>query len=147
MSKEQRSKQQKNSDPSIEGLSFDQFFNNALTIPSALKDVIKNEGKDFRFINSTQFAISGNMHKTYWTPYQVPEQFRQLADVNGVIRRGDLVLAVRDKNVTSQYRKLVNQRNAANKGVNKMHAKELRAMARDAGVEGGVKISEGYEEN
>ena len=122
----------------------DEFFNNRLSLPDGLKTHLTTEGMDWRFINSIEFRRDGNMHKSHWQPYKIPSDFAGMANAEGYLQRGDLILAARPKGVTSNYRKYLARRNAIQKGVAKQQADELRQTFRDGGLGKQSKVHEGY---
>ncbi len=129
----------------ITGFNPDEFFTNRLSLPDALKQRMTKEGLDWRFINAQQFRSEGNVHRSHWTPYIVKDS--PLANAEGLIARGDLILGVRPKSVTDAHRKYLKGRNNLQKGHNKAAAQELKKMVRDAGLGEGSRVHEGYEEN
>lgn len=150
--KDKKSETKISREPSIGAFSYDEFFNNRLSLPQALKDKLNGEGLDWRFINTVTFRESGNMHRSHWMPYKLtnPEAVGiTTLTPEGHIRRGDLVLATRPKQITAQHKKFLAQRNAAYSGQqhNKTMAQELKRMARDYNVDNAVKVHEGYDEN
>jgi len=148
---EAKPKEAKKKDPIWDAAGFDEFYNNQLSLSADLKQELRDQGLDWRFINISTFRSSGNRHKNLWRPYNVkgksPIDAFAGIDPEGVLTRGDLVLAVRPKHVTAAYRKKVDQKNKANAGFNKAKAAEMKQLARDAGVADQVKIHEGYEDN
>lgn len=137
-------------EPNLDSFKYDEFFNNRLTLPTEFKEDLKKMNLDFRFINAMEFRAKGNQHRSHWKPYRVPNPEKYAIDglnSEGMIQRGDLLLAVRDKKISSAHKKFLNERNQRYQGHNKAMAQELRKMARDAGVSDHVKIHEGYDEN
>lgn len=134
----------------FDGFKYDEFFNNRLSLPDAFKENLTKQNLDWRFINAEQFRIKGNQHRAHWKPYQVPNPKEVGIDgltPEGLIQRGDLILAVRDKKVSTAHKKFLNERNQRYQGHNKQVASELRQMAREAGMSDSVKVYEGYDEN
>lgn len=147
----EKPKESKKSDPIWDAAGFEEFYNNQLSISDDLKQELRDQDLDWRFINIAMFRKSGNRHKNLWRPYNVkassPIDAFAGIDPEGVLTRGDLVLAVRPKHVTAAYKRKVDQRNAANAGFNKAKAEEMKQLARSAGVADQVKIHEGYDDN
>lgn len=137
-----------NRDPEIK---FDgsEFFMNRLSLADALKDKMRKENLDWRFINASQFRSDGNIHRSHWKPYRLEgaDVVTFGANPEGLINRGDLILAVRSTKITQAHKQFLAKRNAAQKSENAVGASELRKMAKAAGVEKEAKIYEGYEEN
>jgi hypothetical protein len=136
-------------EPEVQGFNYDEFFNNRLSLPQELKDKLKGEGKDWRFINSSEFKRNGNLHQSHWKPYVVTgaEASQFGAEASGMITRGDLLLAVRDKGMTKAHRTFLDKRNAIQQTSNKDAARKLRQAAMDYGVSEQTKIYEGYDDN
>lgn len=131
----------------ISGQNYDEFFENRFLVPKAIKDELEAKGLDCRFINYKKYVDEGHFHRSHWKPYKCDstskDQFGQ--DINGYIRRGDTILAVRTKDVSARAKTFLKKRNDRYKNFNKLAAEELRSKAREAGVN--VKVHEGYEEN
>lgn len=148
---ETKPKAQRKPDPEWDVEGFEEFYNNRLSLSSELKQELKDQGLDWRFINIQTFRNKGNRHPSLWRPYNVkarsPMEAFKGVDPEGVLTRGDLVLAVRPKHVSEAYKKNVAKRNAANAGYNRAQAEQMKQMARSAGVDGQVKIHEGYDDN
>ena len=139
-------------EPSVGEFTYDEFFNNRLSLPSELKQKLTSEGLDWRFINALQFREGGNMHRSHWKPYKIdnPQSVGIMnTTAEGFLTRGDLVLATRPKVITRKHKEFLAKRNAAYSGVNynKTVAQEMKKIARDYNVEEQVKVYEGYEEN
>lgn len=134
-------------DPEIQGFNYDEFFNNRLSLPKSLKDELTSKGLDWRFINATQFRSKGNMHQSHWVPYKPEATGIVGTNAEGLIQRGDLILAVREKAVSKAHKEFLTKRNKLQSSANKEHARELRKMVQEAGAAGQAKVFEGYEEN
>jgi hypothetical protein len=70
---------------------------------------------------------------------------RKESDAAGLIRRGDLILAVRPIEHNKAHNDAIRAKNKRLAGHNKAKAQELRDFAREAGVNS--KVLEGYEDN
>lgn len=148
---ESQPKASRNPDPIWDAAGFEEFYDNKLSLSAELKAELKEQDLDWRFINIAQFRHAGNRHHSLWRPYNVKSRspidaFKGI-DPEGVLTRGDLVLAVRPKHVSAAYRKKLEKRNLANAGYNRAKAEEMKQLARSAGVGDQVKIHEGYEDN
>ncbi len=149
--KESKPKEKSVRDP--QSLSFDpnEFFQNTLALPQALKDQLTKEGLDWRFMNANLFRGNGNVHQAHWTPYKVTVSADQVGlfglTPEGYVQRGDLILGSRPKVITEAHKQHLKRRNAQQQAFNKEKAKELRKLAQDHGVAGETKVFDGYEEN
>ena len=105
------------------------------------------QGLSHRFVNATTFRDEYSVHRSGWKPYNVKSRatVSKLTgiDPEGIIRRGDLVLAVRPMAVTAQHRKVLDQRNNRLKNYNKEAAQAMRQDAQRAGVD--MQVIEGYD--
>ena len=139
----------KNTEPEISGFSYDEFFQNRLALPQAVKDYLAKKGLDYRFLNANEYRRHGNTHRSHWKPFEAPEELSSAIDltVDRHIQRGDLILGVRPKQISAAHRKFLTERNRRYSGYNKDKAQEIRDMAREAGASQQVKVYEGYEEN
>jgi hypothetical protein len=150
MKKEVKQKEVKAEDTEFGNLRYEEFFNNQLALSDELKKELKDAGLEWRFINATTFRSQG-MHRSHWKPYNIVNKAvvgsLQGVSPEGIVTRGDLVLAVRPTAVANAHRKVLEQKNKAYKGFAKQKAEELRRDARSAGVAESVQITEGYDEN
>lgn len=146
--KETKKPETPSKDTTFEYFNRDEFFNNILSLPTAVKEKLKAEEKDWRFIDGIQFRTNGNMHESHWRPekFEDPE-FKNLVNAEGYIQRKEMILATRPKHVSAAYKQFLTDRNNRLKMHNADAAKELKRRARQAGVEDQIKVSEGYEEN
>jgi len=131
-------------------LSTPSFFKDKLTISDELKAEIAAQGKEYRFISYKKYIDDGNLHSKGWVVYKpktTPAQDSFAFGVNpdGIIRRGDAVLAVRDKERCEEHRAYNRERAERMRGFKKAKAQELRSMAREARLD--ANVIEGYEEN
>lgn len=136
-------------DPEIK-FDYAEFYQNTLSLPQAFKDKLKEEGLDYRFLNRADFVKNGNTHRSHWKAYVLKD--RSETSVIGVtpdghVQRGDLILGVRAKNISSAHKNYLKQRSDQYKGHNKAKAEELRRLAKDNGLGADTTIHEGYEEN
>lgn len=147
--KDTRPKEKPNRDPKALAFAYDEFYNNRLSLPDALKAHLKSKDLVWRFMNAQQFRQNGNMHHSHWTPYKVDGDFGITPNAEGLIQRGDLVLGVRSREMNQAHKQFLQERVKRQSGAvsNKVQARELRKLAKDHGVEDKVQIHEGYEEN
>lgn len=124
---------------------------NMLSLPTELKQELMSQDLDWRFISALQFREKGNIHHNQWRPYNVTEKkpYARMQGVTaeGVLQRGDLILAVRPKKLSSMYKAKLAEKNRAYSGYNKAKADELRDLARESGIDKATKIHEGYDQN
>ena len=138
---------------SVTGDSFNPFMN-TLTIDPKLVAMLKAKGLEVRFISATKLKENGGYHQRGWEVYK-PATHGEVADIqsfkfgqdpDGIMRRGDIVLAVRSVELGDQHRKwLKNKADRLKDGYNKTKAEELRQLSRDNGIK--ATIHEGYEDN
>lgn len=137
-------------DPAIQGLNYDEFYNNDLALSPALKDYLKSKDLDWRFVNRAQFRERG-YHRSHWQPFKLDkaDAITEMGgiDAEGMVVRGDLLLATRPKALGDRHREFLRQRRARYSTYNKEQADVLKQSAREAGVSGQVKVFEGYEDN
>lgn len=135
----------------LDAWDYTEFEQNQLSLSNTLKREISDQGLDWRFINAAEYRKKGNRHRSHWKPYNVKnrsviDNFAGV-DPEGIITRGDLILAVRPKVLTEKSRTNLQERNRIQAGYAKQQARELKQMAKDQGMGNEVKIFEGYEDN
>lgn len=130
------------------------FFRNALELDPRITSYLASKGLDYRFVNAKQMAEKG-FHNNYWEVYQPKkhgmiegiEEFYWGLSPDGIIKRGDAVLAVRPQEVSQEHKAILREKNdrLSIKSYNRRKAAELRQQAKDSNLE--AEIHEGYEEN
>lgn len=131
--------------PSIEGVTYEEFSQNRLSLNQTIKDHLSSKGLDWRFINGAQYRNEGNLHRSRWIPYVFPEDAgcKDFVNNEGLIQRGDLILGVRPKKLTAQYKTLLADKNKRYNAFNRAEAAKLRQMLREGGM-GDSQVVEGY---
>lgn len=125
------------------------FFRNKLMVPDDIAADIASKSQESRWIPYKAYVENGNSHDKGWSVYKAPTKDTQTDALlgrhpDGIIRRGDLVLAVRSKEMCDQHRAyLASRAYTQTHGFKKAQADELRQMAKDSDL----KVVEGYEEN
>jgi hypothetical protein len=131
-------------------------FANPLDIDPQLKNLIADKGFSIRFINYKQFVDMGGTHEAYWRPVSRKElkewgydmmdthSFISGSDPDGFIRRKDLILAVRTKELNEKHKAYLRQEAQSRSNLEKRHAEELRDQVRRSGLN--ATVSEGYED-
>lgn len=133
------------SSPSL--LKYSNYQQNMLDIPDTIRSELKSKGYEGRWINYNQFLKDGNFHKEGWVPYRPDKSdttdgffFGQNPD--GIIRRKELVLAFRPKEICESHRLHLRQK-ANQKNLSKKAASdELRQMAKDGRFSSHVKMDD-----
>lgn len=121
-----------------------------LDIPGNIKQELEAKGLEGRWISFKTYADNYGYHKQGWTVFKsdsstLPTGVLQGSNPDGIIRRGDLVLACRTKEACDEHRQILQDRADRAKGYNKAKADELRQLAKENSVD--AKIYEGYDEN
>lgn len=133
------------SEPSLPSdFTYEQAFKNRLKVPKAVLDEVDSKGMVCRWINFNEFRRAGGYHHNHWTPYK-PETEPGSDELGGrdqgYLRRGDLILAVRTKELNEAHKRFKDQKNAAKRAYDKNAADQLRRSMP------GVKVLEGYDDN
>jgi hypothetical protein len=117
-------------------LKYSSFHRNMLDIPPAIAAELKEKGLEGRWINYNEFVKDGNFHRQGWVPFR-PEKadssngFFFGNNPDGIIRRKELVLASRPKEICDAHRAHLKDA-AKRKATSKKTAEaELRQMASD----------------
>ncbi len=141
-------------DPAFAG-SLHQYDINMLVVPDVILKKLEKDGYDHRWINEVEFRKNFNMHKSGWLPYHIKNE-RAMSSFDGIdsagaLRRGDLILAVRPKEMTESRRKRINEQLARQSGskVQKRKAEEFKQVMKDTGLDKyeGSKLLEGFDAN
>lgn len=123
------------------------IYKSQLEVDATLKKELTEKGLAFRWINAKEFQKNFGFHRSGWTPYKrsaatkVDSLFG--GDVEGYVRRGDLVLAVKTLEEQARHKAGLAYKTSLYSGLNKKQAQQLAEAARQAGVK--TKVSEGYE--
>jgi hypothetical protein len=132
--------------------SLKKLFRNKLDLDERLVTFFSSKGLDCRFINYKTFADQG-FHSHGWEIYQPSkhgscdgfETFYWGQNPDGIIKRGDAVLAVRQKEISAEHRALLREKSDRLSNYNRRAAKELRQQVKDSNIK--AEIHEGYDEN
>jgi hypothetical protein len=92
-------------------------FGNKLYIEPSLKAEAKAKGLEIRFINAKKLMENSGYHENRWVPYLVEKGtngtlsgFKFGNDPDGVLRRGDCILAARPIETGDAHRKTLHNR-------------------------------------
>ena len=115
------------------------IFDSAFSIPQSVKDEIKALKLATRWINSTQFQKGFGFHKNRWQPFKSQSLRASVGDVfggdpEGYVRRGDLILAVKPKELQDKHKAYNSNRIADSMGVKEKQKTALKELAREHGV-------------
>lgn len=131
-------------------LNADEIFGNELGVSKDMAAAIDKGGYTYRFISASKLAGNGGYHHRMWKPLPMKQlkewgyatmdafSFTIGNDPDGYVRRGDLVLAVRPKEITEKHRALLKQEAKRASMSQKKHSDELRQMAKEHGVDAQV---------
>jgi len=133
-------------------INHDDIYSNPLKLPKDLEDELEKKGLVARFISAKELYKNQGYHKAGWIPYKKTcdtmkkseRDFHQGSDPEGIIRRGDCILAVKSKEEVQRHRAHLAAKADRYKDFNRKQADELRNIARE---HGGAVIHEGYDEN
>lgn len=124
------------------------FFKNKLAIPEWAQKQLDEKNLEGRYISYKAYVENGNSHDKGWVvhKFERPESISANdpgASADGIIRRGDTVLAARSKEFGDKHRAYLRQRaDIQNKSYKQSKAQELKEMARQADLA----VHVGYEE-
>jgi len=128
-------------------------FMTPMALPLDLKKEIEEQGLVPRWINAGKLYANQGYHEKGWVPYRRKldgkmgaHEFKFGNDPDGVVRRGDCILAVKNKEQHKQHTDYLDYRAQAAKGLGKQEAEKIRQYLKDSRVEG-VELEEGYEED
>jgi hypothetical protein len=130
---------------------YDDQNEDEMDIDLALKDELAKQGLEYRFIDFKKAMHNGGRSRAGWIIYKRQSEdprlqgIKSLADPDGLVRQGSMVLAVKPKHRADQQRKRVAMQNRSLSQYNKTVAEELDSKARSLG--GATRIIQGYEKN
>lgn len=133
-------------------VAFEDVFGNELAIDPGLKAEIESQNLTYRWINYKQLKAMGGYHRFGYRPYKPKDEsgdahtFKFGRSPEGYIQRDDLILAVRDKELTEKFKQYIDSENQrlAMGATDKAHREELREYNRSRGIKGYVEA--GYED-
>ena len=125
-------------------------FRDRFSLDDDLKKEIGSKGLEYRWINYKKYVENGNYHEWGWAVYK-REKAADTASFllgntpDGIIRRGDSVLAVRAKDICEKHRAHIRNKTEilSNRNFARQKASELRQMARESNMD--ITVHEGYE--
>lgn len=118
-------------------------------IDVVLKKELAEKGLEYRFIDFKKARENGGRSNRGWVMYRRDSKdptlqgIEALADPDGLVRRGSLVLAVKTKQGAERQRASINMQNKLSSGYNEQVANELGNQARQIGSQ----VITGYERN
>ncbi len=124
---------------------------NELDLDSVLKGELDKQGLEYRFIDFKQAKLNGGRSRSGWIIYKRQSEdprlqgIAVLADPDGLVRQGSLVLAVKQKVAAERQRNKVLQQNRTLRKYTESVAQELDGKARSLG--GSSRIIAGYDKN
>lgn len=129
----------KKTEPKIGDLG--DLYQSAFEIPDEVMNEIKKEGLAYRWINATEFKKSFGFHKNRWMPFK-SKHMASLSgslfggDPEGYVRRGDLILAVKPKELQDRHRAHIQAKNEAQAPglITQKRNETMRELAREHGV-------------
>lgn len=136
---------------------YEDIFDNALAVDPQLIKTIEEKGYVHRFINAKRYADMGGAHQARWRPVSMKQlkewgydtlslmEFKEGNDPDGYIRRAELVLAIRPKDLNERHKAYLKQEaeKAKVKNLSKTHAGEARKAFGGRGS--GIQVHEGYQ--
>lgn len=129
--------------------SFDDTDENDIDI--TLKKELEEKELEYRFIDFKQAKLNGGRSRAGWIVYKREsadprlQGISSLADPDGLVRQGSMVLAVKTKNSAERQRSKRDMQNKALKKYNETVAHELNGEAQKLG--GSTRAIAGYEKN
>ena len=124
------------------------LYKSRLDVPPDLAKELKDSGLSYRWINAKEFQKNFGFHHSGWQPYKRKQTSAKVdslygGDVEGYVRRGDLVLAVKTNEEQEKHKMGLAYKANLYAGLNKKQAAQLAEAARQAGVK--TKVSDSYE--
>jgi hypothetical protein len=120
-------------------------------IDPVLKEELAKKELEYRFIDFKQAKLNGGRSRAGWMVYRRESEdprlsgLQSLADPDGLVRSGSMVLAVKTKAGAERQRSKIRQQTRSMNEYNKATAEELDQKARALG--GSSRIVAGYDRN
>jgi hypothetical protein len=130
----------------------DDLFGNAFHLSDEIKKELKDQGLEARFVNAKTIYENQGYHNKGWKVYKrkkdatLTSDFRDGKDPEGIIRRGDCILAVKEIAQANAHRALLKQRAERYKSFKKEQAAKLRQAAKESGLDTRIDENDGYED-
>lgn len=122
-----------------------------MDIDHALKAELKEKKLEYRFIDFKQAKLNGGRSRAGWMIYRRESEdprlqgIASLADPDGLVRQGSLVLAVKTEAGAARQRERRDAQNTTLKKYNEHVTNEVDGQARKLG--GGARAIAGYDKN
>ena len=130
------------------------FMATGFSLAPGIKKYLDEQGLEARFINIKLIQNSGGVHPRGWQPVKFPKDVMNSAgafgqDVDGYMRRGELILAAKKKEDVAHHRAWLKQTASDNSvdNLTRRKYKEMRDMIKDTKLQEVVEVISGYDEN
>ena len=131
-------------------LVLEDIFGNTLSLDPEIAKTIEGKGLSYRWISMRKWQEMGGSHDRAWRPIRRSEcgnigsNSISGEDPEGYIRRGDLVLAVRSRELNDKHKAYLRQESDR---MSRIQGKQRQELAKEVESLGGkIKISEGYDD-
>lgn len=127
---------------------------NLLAIPADVQAELESKGLTGRWLNAKELYTNQGYHKRGWKVYKREKpssdimslDFKTGSDPEGIVRRGDLILGVKNKEEIEKHRGMLKSKAQRSSNINSEKANELRSLLGQAGIKK-AKVFEGYDDN
>lgn len=129
------------------------FYADPYALPEALKDELRSQDLEWRFINSIKYKEMG-FHRSHWVPYKIKNKavldgiYANVfgADPEGFFRRGADILAVKPKAAANAQREHIRRLTRMQEATySKEKASQIKDMFKEAGIK--AKPLDGYDDD
>lgn len=129
------------------------MFGNVLALDPSLQAELDKKGLVPRWVNAKELYTNQGYHKRGWRPYKRDSGTLNAGmesflgnDPEGIVRRGDSILAVKTKEEHARHKQVIESRaKRLKQAVSKQHAQQLREFAAESRVK--THIEEGYDDS
>jgi hypothetical protein len=122
---------------------------NTLSLTEEIKNELTSKGYEWRFVNAKQMYANQGYHKNGWVVYKRDKKSNDGIlfgnDPEGIIRRGDSILAVKPKQQAELHREFLSQKAARAAGSDRERANDLRQMVKERS-NGALSVTEDSDE-
>lgn len=138
----------------VSSVTGDSEFGNPLALSPEILKELEDQHLVGRWVNAKQLYEMQGYHKNGWRPYKRKadgtlgtQEFSTGKDPEGIIRRGDCILAVKTESEVATHRGKLQAKADRYKNFKKQKAQEMREFAKEHGIKTRIDEEDEYEDD